>query len=543
MNDKNFDNMIKAQMAGYNSQLNVEDLWSAIEPSIIKPTFVDGGFLSEVISLILGKKMLFIFATIGICMGTAFIANQYSNSNSNFNNSTNNSPAFIQSDLEENKKEEKIEELNEPTEKIEEIKENNLEKEKQIEEELENENIDIVAQVVPKADKQKNSSQLKIKNNIPSKTAISGLKKTAAKKKQTTIANKPLVEKPQNSIAKNNNPIRFEAAQATQNISFERDESLPLYQFDKAQKEVALEQKNDNSTLLSKEEIKEEKSYPSLNSLKSLNSKSILMKDGLSSDENEVTFIQDCPTFKQTVFKNFVEPYAGVAFAPSILSEKSNELGRTLAGLRDSLETSLETFKTGVLAGAHHKKRNFGVMTGIQFSRIAERMDIETTEVAYNELQNQIIKKAVNLDGDTINIYGTIIEEIRTTKKQKLFNEYRMYDIPLILEYNFQDEFEQRMLYFNVQAGINANFKLNANGSVLDTMQNFVNLDDVARKQLGLTYFASAGVNLAFKNSIVLRAAPTIKVIPKSIMREDYDINQRYNIYGLNFGARWYFSR
>lgn len=560
MNDKKFDDMINMQLAGYNSQINVDDLWTTLEPNIVLPQPIDGGWLPEFIVSLFTKKLLFLIAVVGVTSVSIFYANQILNNNNNNFDKQNLTPLSLEenasnekdSNFKEEDLEEKALELN--TNDINEVKElkedKKLEKEskedlkKEIEREVEKEiedferkGLEVKSETVPTIKKVK-ENKLKLMDENKSQEIVTITKHN----KKDNVLN-----------------VKQEKIVKEEVVSIARDESLPLYKFeDKNEISSNNSKLNFNGELeksiSSIKVVKEanekptiQKSYPNLLELNSLNSKSILFKnesqETATADKVELLEVQDCPTFKQTVFKNFVEPFAGVAVSPAVLSQKSNELGSSLVSVRDSSESTLETFNTGVLVGAHHKKRNFAVKTGFNFSRIAERLDYETALVTVDSIPNSIVRYIVTLDNDTTAVIGTVVETTTTISKQKLFNNYRMFDIPVIFEYNFIDPLAQQQLYFNLQAGINANVKLSATGNVLDTMQNFLNLEDVTRNQLGLSYFASAGVNFVYNKSFVVQAAPYVKVIPKSITREDYAINQRYNMYGVNFSTRWYFTR
>lgn len=171
----------------------------------------------------------------------------------------------------------------------------------------------------------------------------------------------------------------------------------------------------------------------------------------------------------------------------------------------------------------------FAVRTGLMYAQMTERFK-------YENLNSEIttIERIKDMNGNIIDSIITVQQGQRYIEHS---NHYHMFDIPLIFGY----ELETQKLVFNFNAGAYFNVFFKSKGRMLSSDLNPIPINNtsVFRKNLGLSYFASMGINYKFNKKIQLVLEPQIRYYPKSFTREDYAISQKYVTFGIFTGLRF----
>ena len=232
--------------------------------------------------------------------------------------------------------------------------------------------------------------------------------------------------------------------------------------------------------------------------------------------------------------------HGSVGYAARQLKAVSPE-HETLLKLRDDTEIPLETVVAGVRFRTTHKS-GVGFVTGLQYTRMAERLHFEDTIVDVDSIDG-IQALAVNLYGDTTPIYGKV--PLTTTKNilKKHFNSYRFLDVPVLVNYNFKNKNAKWAM--GVEAGIFANISLKTKGEIYDKNMDIIDLEkeqpNLYKSKIGLSYYIGLTGTYDMSQKWRLAISPHIRYFPKNIAADNYRLEQKYTLYGLDMGLYYRF--
>lgn len=217
--------------------------------------------------------------------------------------------------------------------------------------------------------------------------------------------------------------------------------------------------------------------------------------------------------------------------------EAKDSTGIELLNLREKTERVLESYQVGLGFTLGHRT-GFGLSSGLNYTQINERFEYKTTVLAVDTI-NDVKYLVVNLNNDTIPIYGDVPLTTKTTFYKKYYNKLRMVDIPILAGYDIK----LRNTAIGLQAGVFVNIRLETAGQILKSATETIELQDASfiKKNIGLSYYFGASAGYMFNDNIEAYIAPFVRHFPKSIATGSYELQQRYNLFGINMGARYRF--
>jgi hypothetical protein len=245
-----------------------------------------------------------------------------------------------------------------------------------------------------------------------------------------------------------------------------------------------------------------------------------------------------CPTFrKNRSMKMSLIPEIGYFRPLKSLTAESNVPTETFA-LRKAGEKSLEGLQAALYARLQRPGANWGISTGLHYSRLSERMNLEYSYIKRDTTQG-IISITVSQTGDTITtIYGDIITESRVTGTTRAHYYLSTFDIPLSLFY--EKDFESWAI--GAEAGVYFNLALASKGKILNSANDFIDVKSAAafKSSLGVSGFAGLYLkkplgpgNLIFS----LRG----RFIPSAFNTQGYGTVQKYQFAGAHLGYEFRF--
>ncbi len=238
-------------------------------------------------------------------------------------------------------------------------------------------------------------------------------------------------------------------------------------------------------------------------------------------------------------FAFLTDVYGGASFINRSLSAKG-DFANVLLQNRKEYETPLEASHYGISLGVEYKNK-FRLSTGIQQTVISERFDFnETLTTVDSVLGVQILR--LNFDGDTIPIMGNIPRTTTIASQLKVYNTYKMIDIPVTIGYHhtFKEKWK-----VGVQAGVLVNLSLKTKGGIPDeTLQEVdlkTNQNNIFKSQVGLNYHFGLSIGRSFLNKLELNFSPTVRFYSNDFSVQDYGISQKYTLVGGDLILRYRF--
>lgn len=230
---------------------------------------------------------------------------------------------------------------------------------------------------------------------------------------------------------------------------------------------------------------------------------------------------------------------SGLSYARRNLSQK-NATGFMLLQNRENYESALETSHYGFFIGAKHKPSNLKITIGFQNTNIAEKYIYKDVQVM-TRMVNGIQVRRINLEGDTIDIMGDVLENTTRTIDKKIYNSYRLLDIPVILSYDFP----LQKMSLGIEAGILANLSLKTKGIVPDALLEDQDIDNsengLFKSKVGLGYHFGLSISGLITEKIEWKVAPILRVYPSDFAGTSNELSQLYVLYGMNLGLAYSF--
>ncbi|MBI1225063.1 MAG: hypothetical protein GC192_07470 [Bacteroidetes bacterium] len=215
--------------------------------------------------------------------------------------------------------------------------------------------------------------------------------------------------------------------------------------------------------------------------------------------------------------------------------ELKDSLGLDLLPLRKKTERELEAFQVGLGIMLQHRS-GLNLSTGLNYTQINERFQFNETILTVDSIYD-VKYLIINLNDDTVAIYGDVPLEKKTTYQKEYYNKYRMLDVPVLLGYRH----EGHDFAVGVQAGVFVNLNLATKGQFLKSSNETVNIDTagIFKPNVGLSYYFGLTAGYLINENLEVYASPFVRHFAKDFTKDNYALKQRYNLYGVNIGL-WY---
>lgn len=215
--------------------------------------------------------------------------------------------------------------------------------------------------------------------------------------------------------------------------------------------------------------------------------------------------------------------------------ENNGDTTGSLIALRQQSERNLETISGEVSAFLKHRSGVYGRL-GLSYTQIAERLDIQSSRIENDTIEGleQIV---INVGGDTTFVFGQVPITRTILYQKRTYNYYRLLDIPIGLGY----EWKNGPWSIGVEGGAILNVRLSSEGEIRASSDAIVALDSISRTNLDLSYYLSLRASYEFRPNWSITLAPTFRYIPQAFTREEYPLEQRYNLLGGKLGIQYRF--
>ena len=228
----------------------------------------------------------------------------------------------------------------------------------------------------------------------------------------------------------------------------------------------------------------------------------------------------------------------GVSLARKQLSG-SDSLALALLPIRRNSETSLETSHFGVMVDLQLAS-GWGFATGLERTQINERYNFETITKNIDFVPG-IEFQIIDLNGDTMNIMGSIPQTTTTTETKEFYNSYTMYDVPLLVSFHQ----EANDFLFGLRAGVYINVAMSAKGRIATGMTTDINIEDadpeLFKSSVGVSYYIGLSARKPLFDNVELSFSPFVRYYPKNFASAINPISQRYVLFGGNVGVGYRF--
>lgn len=263
------------------------------------------------------------------------------------------------------------------------------------------------------------------------------------------------------------------------------------------------------------------------------NSKANVFLDDSSYLNNFTVF---SPNQKAKKFTFGIGLIGGLGYANKNLEAKNN-LSDSLFQLRKNSETSLETSQLGVQLTLIHSS-GWEISSGIQRSSIAERLDFNQTKVE-TEMVEGIVHYRTNLNGVLEAVYGLVPLTRTTVTKKKIYNQYELYDIPILIAYH-QSIGKWKI---GLQGGILANISLRTRGQVIQENLESTNIgieqNTIFKSKIGLSYQMGLSIRRTISPRMELSFSPTFRYFANDFTIKNYGLSQKYWLMSGAFGITY----
>jgi len=232
--------------------------------------------------------------------------------------------------------------------------------------------------------------------------------------------------------------------------------------------------------------------------------------------------------------------HSGLAFAEKTLAEKSMLDSEELLILREGTESSLEVWTNGLTGKVTHKS-GLSLAIGIQYVKIAERMQYDTDYLFMDSIANQVIGYSNNLLGDRSAIIGYSPENTLYDLKYDFYNNYHLLEMPVSLGYQKQ----LKGWSIGARASYIHNISLRTKGRILASPFEAINISDknaqVFKNNIAGSYEFGLSSGYRITSNIELGLEASYRYMPKDITNKFYTISQKYNWLGMNATLNYIF--
>lgn len=470
------ENKIKTALYGHKSVVDVDELWAAIESEV------------DAINRKKKRRGFIWFWVLGTLIAGAGIGYYFFQKNSHI------LPEKLQ--IEEYVKQENIENKNEDK-KIASLPENKDASIEKLANELVNANVSTVGQENSIASKPRSTSNTihhdlpKVKGNITSKSVAQAQSKKNeinavdnAATKETLTGRTPVNQK-------NNTPSTLELGEKVQEIT--AIPTLALNFFDLPLADISVK----NSII------------------------------------NEPSLL---PSKRRKDWSAAMNVQSSISFVQRDLALK-NSLSFNLLNSRKKSERELEAYQVGMGFTLQHRS-GLNFSTGLNYTQINERFRFNEVAIKVDTVYD-VKYLVINLNNDTVKIYGDVTNETKTTYQKEYYNKYRMFDVPILVGYRH----EGHDFSFGAQAGVFVNLSLATKGQFLKSTTETMDIGTagIFKSNIGWSYYFGLTAGYMVNENLEFYASPFLRHYPKDFTKDSYVIRQRYNLYGLNIGLRYAF--
>lgn len=199
-----------------------------------------------------------------------------------------------------------------------------------------------------------------------------------------------------------------------------------------------------------------------------------------------------------------------------------------LVALREKYEKQLETSHLGVQFTAEHKS-GLNFSTGLQYTRMVELYERNETVVVEDSIFG-VAYLAVNPNNDTISVMGQIPHKEITEFERKHFNKYTMFDIPFLVGYSTKNGDWD----WGAQAGVFTNLSLKAKGAFLKNELEEEEIKNLFKSKIGLSYYLGGSINYGLNDKVTIGVNPYMRYFSNNFAKDTYGVSQKYMLYGLD---------
>ena len=241
--------------------------------------------------------------------------------------------------------------------------------------------------------------------------------------------------------------------------------------------------------------------------------------------------------------RNFVfsiKLQSGLSFVSRQLRAKS-EATQTLLQLRENTESILEAHHYGIQLVTTHQS-GFSLNFGINQTTIAERFDylkiisdtstITGVKIIYTELS-----------GELTDIYDTIPLISTTTITKKIYNSYKLLDLPILLGYSRKWKNWQ----IGASAGVFVNLSLQTEGKIMNGLDEIIQIETqttpIYKSKLGLAYYLGFSLEREISPNIQVSISSFVKKYTTDFTNKSYGLSQQYTLFGGTVGLSYQFGK
>lgn len=249
----------------------------------------------------------------------------------------------------------------------------------------------------------------------------------------------------------------------------------------------------------------------------------------------------DCYSFNSMIRGLSMDVFFSPEYAARQLVYKEPDL-INYASLRKNTESYAFAYSAGLRLSAHFQG-GLALRTGVVFTDIVEKLRFKDPNAEVNRIIHLAID-TVKIGNDIIIKYDTLSIVEYGTHEIVRYNNYRFYDIPLMLGY----EFDAGRWIVHINTGLMVNVATARRGNMLDPTSNLVSIDSgdpdsykAFRSKVGTSLLMSLGANYALTPKFHLLVEPQIRLWTRPVNLRDYPVDQKYRNFGLALGFRQYF--
>lgn len=244
-----------------------------------------------------------------------------------------------------------------------------------------------------------------------------------------------------------------------------------------------------------------------------------------------------CANFKGGKTKFYFDIMAAPGFVARSLDAKGSDYAR-YASTREETESPRYTYSAALRLSAVTAP-GIALRAGVNYSEINERFE--------HTIENEVRTIITNIYGQNGEIIGTDTTVETTSRQVVANNRYRTLDIPLLVGY----EVSAKNLTVSLNGGAYINVMFDPEGEFISPDDNrpvsFSNDNNseaypAFRKDLGIGWYGSLGLQYRVSPRLQLLVEPHIKAYPRSFTRDDFMIDQKYLTAGVFVGIRHQFQ-
>ncbi len=233
-------------------------------------------------------------------------------------------------------------------------------------------------------------------------------------------------------------------------------------------------------------------------------------------------------------FRFSIGANAGISYATRKLSTNIDSVN-ALIELREETEKQLETSHFGLQLNLRHKT-GFEISSGLQYTRIVEYFEY-FKNITETDSVLGIKYFAVNPNNDTFAVTGMVPHTKTIDIRKRYYNRYTMLDIPLMVGYFKEND----NWSYGAQAGVFANISLKTEGQFLNDATTTIDIKDLFESNVGLSYYLGISAGYQLNNNIEVGISPYFRYFPKNFAKDNYSISQKYTLFGLDVRFRYWF--